>query len=846
MASESFGFPFEPYSIQKEFMKELYDVLSNGKIGIFESPTGTGKSLSLICGSLKWLKDNDEKGPEIAQAPVQPKANQPDWITALQSQSTSTKKQLELAKKKEELKKRIDRVRDIEARQGMFELATKKRGIKKPRPDKSKSDDNDDEFLVEDYESDDEKKSSRKIDTTSNLSKEVQDLLAKFESKKKKPSISYDDDDNDDDDDGAVLENEVKIYYASRTHSQLSQFVHEVNKTIYAKNIYEISLASRKNLCINPNVNKLGNVNKINEACLDLQKNGSKKGPCKFLPAWDNTAKWNEFRDHSLAKVRDIEDLVLVGETLSTCPYYGSRNTVKSARLVVLPYQHLLHANTRESLGISLKNNIVIIDEAHNLLETMTSIYTVSLSRHQIQLAWTQLNLYIQKYRSRLLGKNVVYIKQILSIIKILIRHLTPKEESQRKDSVMRVNDFLHASSIDHINMFKIQNYLEASSLARKLNGFIDKAREKEEDERQKEQLKNPKASIAPPSPSLNSSTLTLTQIESFLMALTNPDKDGRIVTSFASAENPGVTIKYMLLNPADAFRPIVEEAKSIVLAGGTMEPISDFLDHLFPYVPETRITHFSCGHIIPPENLTTIALDVGPSGQPLIFNYESRQDLKLMDEVGISIANLSNVIPDGIVCFFPSFTYLDQVYERWATADNGKILTQIEKRKKVFKEPRESNQVENTLRDYALQISTPDKTMGALLLCVVNGKMSEGINFSDTLGRGVIMIGLPFANRGSVELIEKMKYAQQYSKGKSNAGAEYYENLCMRGVNQSIGRAIRHRGDYAAIILLDKRYATPRIGKKLPRWIGEHVEHVDKFGLIMVKTSKFFKEKKT
>ncbi|CEP13877.1 hypothetical protein [Parasitella parasitica] len=841
MASESFGFPFEPYSIQKEFMKELYNVLSEGKIGIFESPTGTGKSLSLICGSLKWLKDNDEKGSESPETTAQPKANQPDWITALQRQSTHTKRQLDLAKKKEELKKRIDRVRDIEKRQGIFELATKERGKKRLRPDTSGLDDNDDDFLVDSYESDDEKTTGKKIDTKSNLSKEVQELLAKFESKKK-PFISYDD---DADDDGAMLEDEVKIYYASRTHSQLSQFVHEVSKTVYAKDTYEISLASRKNLCINPDVNKLGNVNKVNEACLDLQKKGSKKGPCKFLPAWDNAAKWNEFRDHALAKVRDIEDLVTVGETLSTCPYYGSRNAVKSARLIVLPYQHLLHTSTRESLGISLKGNIVIIDEAHNLLETMTSMYTVSLSLHQIQLAWNQLNLYIQKYRSRLLGKNVVYIKQILSIIKILIRHLTPQEESQRKDSVMRVNEFLHASSIDHINMFKIQNYLEASSLARKLNGFIDKAREREEEERQKEQLKNPKAPIAQPSPSLTSSTLTLTQIESFLMALTNPDKDGRIVTSFGSLENPGAVIKYMLLNPADAFKPVVEEAKSVILAGGTMEPISDFLNHLFPSVPESRIAHFSCGHIIPPENLTTITLDAGPTGQPLIFNYESRQDLKLMDEVGIAIANLCNVIPDGIVCFFPSFTYLDQVYKRWATADNGKILTQIEKRKKVFKEPRESNQVENTLRDYALQINSPDKMMGALLLCVVNGKMSEGINFSDSLGRGIIMIGLPFANRGSVELIEKMKYAQQYSNGNSNAGTEYYENLCMRGVNQSIGRAIRHRGDYATIILLDKRYATPRIGRKLPRWIGEHVEHADRFGLIMGKTSKFFREKK-
>ncbi|CAO3623809.1 unnamed protein product [Mucor fragilis] len=837
---ESFGFPFEPYSIQKEFMAELYQVLSDGKIGIFESPTGTGKSLSLICGSLKWLKDCDERGLEAPASAVQPKANQPDWITALQTQSASSKRQMELQEKRAELKQRIDRVRDKES-QAMFALATKERGRKRfKRGAQDRAEEHDDEFLLDDYESDDDNKTSSKTDGRSNLSKEVQDLLAKFESKKK-PAIGYEEDEDEDD---ALLEEQVKIYYASRTHSQLSQFVHEVSKTVYAKDIYEVSLASRKNLCINPEVNKLGNVNKINEACLDLQKKGSKKGPCTYLPAGENTAKWNEFRDHALARVRDIEDLVAVGETLATCPYYGSRNTVKSARLVVLPYQHLLHASTRESLGISLKNNIVIIDEAHNLMETMASIYTVSLSLHQIQLAWNQLNLYIQKYRARLLGKNVVYIKQILNIIKILIRHLTPKDEAQRKDSVMRVNDFLHAASIDHINMFKIQTYLQVSSLARKLNGFIDKAREKEEEDRQKELLKNPKAAPAKPSPSLTSSTLTLTQIESFLMALTNPDKDGRIVTSFGNAENPGVTIKYMLLNPADAFQPIVDEAKSVILAGGTMEPISDFLNHLFPSVPESKIAHFSCGHIIPPTNLATITLDAGPSGQPLIFNYESRQDMKLMDEVGITIANLCNVIPDGIVCFFPSFTYLDQVYKRWETADKGAILQRIERKKKVFKEPRESNQVEATLRDYAMQIDSPDKNMGALLLCVVNGKMSEGINFSDSLGRGVIMIGLPFANRGSVELMEKMKYAQQYSKGNANAGTEYYENLCMRGVNQSIGRAIRHRGDYATIILLDKRYATPRIGKKLPKWIGDHVEHIDKFGLIMGKTSKFFREK--
>jgi chromosome transmission fidelity protein 1 len=34
----------------------------------------------------------------------------------------------------------------------------------------------------------------------------------------------------------------------------------------------------------------------------------------------------------------------------------------------------------------------------------------------------------------------------------------------------------------------------------------------------------------------------------------------------------------------------------------------------------------------------------------------------------------------------------------------------------------------------------------------------------------------------------------------------QYLENLCMKAVNQSIGRVIRHRGDYAAIVLVDCR----------------------------------------
>lgn len=54
-----FPFPFTPYSIQKDFMAELYQVLEAGKIGIFESPTGT---VSIYCqgprGSLRHRRSH--------------------------------------------------------------------------------------------------------------------------------------------------------------------------------------------------------------------------------------------------------------------------------------------------------------------------------------------------------------------------------------------------------------------------------------------------------------------------------------------------------------------------------------------------------------------------------------------------------------------------------------------------------------------------------------------------------------------------------------------------------------------------------------------------------------------
>ena len=62
-----FSFPFHPYETQLKLMSDLYGIFKNKSIGILESPTGTGKTLSSLCAVLTFLEDEQKKIQEEIQ-----------------------------------------------------------------------------------------------------------------------------------------------------------------------------------------------------------------------------------------------------------------------------------------------------------------------------------------------------------------------------------------------------------------------------------------------------------------------------------------------------------------------------------------------------------------------------------------------------------------------------------------------------------------------------------------------------------------------------------------------------------------------------------------------------------
>ena len=199
------------------------------------------------------------------------------------------------------------------------------------------------QFALDDYDSDADEKKPSSSNGVDGLSASTLALLEQFKGKlftKKQDEVEDD---------------TIRIFYCSRTHSQLSQFAGELRRVAFPSSIpidtnsenkddtseleehvKHLSLGSRKNLCINPKVRALENSTAINERCLELQQSGvAADKKCSYLPSKDDEALVLQFRDRTLATVKDIEDIGLVGKEIGICPYYASRSVIKHSEVSV-------------------------------------------------------------------------------------------------------------------------------------------------------------------------------------------------------------------------------------------------------------------------------------------------------------------------------------------------------------------------------------------------------------------------------------------------------------------------------------------------------------------------------
>ncbi len=371
----------------------------------------------------------------------------------------------------------------------------------------------------------------------------------------------------------------------------------------------------------------------------------------------------------------------------------------------------------RKSVDISLEDKILIIDEAHNIYDTIIELNSSILNWSEIDSLSSLSNLPIDL---------VTIISRLLNFQRNIIR-----------ENIMEVNKFLIMSKLSCFNMLDIEEIILESKFAEKHEMMV------------------------------------FYELGKFLRLLTYSDKNGRIICNHQF-------IKFVPLDPG-IYMEELKKCRSIIFTGGTMEPISQLLK-IFPdlvYQSFPSISRKFLGMIV----------SKYLNGKDSRLTFE-RRGIEIDDLVNTLIAITNPIKSGGIVIFFPSKNFVDLV--------KASKKTNSFRRKVMYED-------EVLLSEYKMNPS--------ILIAVMGGKLSEGTNFSDEMCRLLIIAGVPYPAK-NIENTERNKHFEDYST-----------ITAMKIVNQTIGRALRHKDDYASIILLDSRYPTLR--KYLSPWFNKEIKLV-------------------
>lgn len=892
------NFPCKAYPSQLAMMNSIVRGLNNGQHCLLESPTGSGKSLALLCSALGWQYSQLAKLQQGASPGVdksQPDKSFGDYkkpnVTPCQCVCHSNVKRPAATPAPTPAPKPpvVDLTESPlkDTAQTASPAPGKSSAPEESQPQKqslaSRLSEKFQSFLSSDHEKDEDFQPNRKrIRTAEPESRKRQRL--------EKGVIFIDD---DDDDDELELENKPsgfpswtkeapnpvagssscwtsepcsrcscastkdaakdksqegikkmrKIFFGTRTHKQITQITHELKRTVYSGTPMTI-LSSRDHTCVNPEV--APHVSR-NERCKELLEAKDGKS-CRYHHGVVRMRDQSSLqRIHGLNHAWDIEDLVSLGKRIRACSFFAARELMQEARIIFCPYNYLLDPMIRQSLDIDLTGQILVLDEAHNIEDCARESASFTLDNNSLLTCRDELDEMVRINLRR--SKHEPLRNFCYSLINWIQESqcMLTERVFESASKVWNGSDILvifHSLGItaDTFDILKenLAAVLEKEERVGLVNGKEDMVQ-------------------VPTISSASSSVLKgLFVVLDFLFrdnsrfaddyrvalqrsyAWTNkvppdvPDAQGYFVRprqrqrQSVRVKTEVLTLSFWCLNPAVAFSDLSGSVHSIVLTSGTLSPMGSFSSEL-----GVKFTiQLEANHVINKSQVWVGTVGAGPQGRKLCATFQHAETYAFQDEVGALLLHVCQAVSKGVLCFLPSYKMLDKLRDRWV---NTGLWEKLELKKTVITEPRggAKGDFDELLHTYYDAIKYCEERDGALLIAVCRGKVSEGLDFTDDNARAVVTIGIPFPNIKDLQVELKMKYNDQHCKSRGLLpGHRWYEIQAYRALNQALGRCIRHRNDWGALILVDDRYKNNpnKYITGLSKWVRQLVQHHDTF----------------
>ncbi|XP_063628712.1 Fanconi anemia group J protein homolog isoform X1 [Cydia splendana] len=806
--------PVEPYGCQIALMFKVITAINKGQNCLLESPTGSGKTLALLCAALAWQQHmRNRTATDLAQKfqeshpQLRGKENVVEQIASPKKSSVDLGKLFSFNKPSFGEKSIYEKPSDLDASSSgvkrteplspdTFEESSSN-GLVTIHKKRKLNTSVDSDSTSPDIPSTPEKTTGRPPEPET--PKHVRRLYNLITSLQIRTSMLVD-------------SSVPTIYYGARTHKQLQQVVKEFKRTFYCGEAKMTILASREYACIREFDRQLWKTK--NDMCRGCTKTHTAPPDAPTKTATNCKPFDNQKALHhgSLPAAFDLEELVAVGESLVACPYYAARSMAAAAQIVFCPYNYLIEPGIRSNMQIDVRDQIIIIDEAHNIEDICRDAATQTVTRDEIQAAIKEL---AQVASYRYANQDVIsYIDVLLKTLKFWddwfanqLPFLTNKPINNNEAvHTWQVQHFVQTLNNHNIGMEHFNEFSESAEI------FCRRLRETPE-------------SLYGVTQATGTLIDTLQMVLGFLFR-----QDAKYLDDFVPAlvktgggdeprysqfsqhtqDKETLSLRLLCMNPAVIFEGL-KEAKCIILASGTLTPLISLHSELATEFP----LQVSPNHVIPPDRVWIGSLSTCPNGRRLECNSRGTDQPDIQDGLGQAILWVTQVTPSGVLCFLPSYALINKLVKRWR--ETG-LWMQLSQTKRVFVESRNVRDHNDIMEGYHKYSASAER---ALLFAVYRGKVSEGMDFKDHQARAVITIGVPYPNTFDMAVKEKMKYNDKYAaQRKLLSSREWLRVQAYRALNQAVGRCVRHRGDWGAVLLLDARFQAPYYTHHLSKWV--------------------------
>lgn len=249
------------------------------------------------------------------------------------------------------------------------------------------------------------------------------------------------------------------------------------------------------------------------------------------------------------------------------------------------------------------------------------------------------------------------------------------------------------------------------------------------------------------------------------------------------------LSIKLYCVNPSKVIIDKMKKAKAIIIFSATLIPMDYFKD-MYGSKEEDYIINLKS-----PFDVKNRLLMIGNN---IATTYSKRNETS--DEIVKYIANCVQSKKGNYMVFFPSYKYMELVFEKMKEhhPDINLVI-------------QESNMSEESKEQFLSMFDEQNKDTH-VGFCVLGGHFSEGIDLTNDKLIGVIIVGVGMPQIGIDRDIIK-NYLDEENKGFDYA----YVYPGMIKVLQAAGRCIRTDEDKGIILLLDSRYSQRRYQSLFP-----------------------------